>query len=329
MSEEIARWSVFHKTKIQHAYDSARYRDYERKNAPEDFSIIGNPESVISFCNLLRTAYHKRKKVFVNLEKVTNVTNESLGLLVSNMMLFQQSNLGFNGNLPRDEKSRSTVFLSGFLQTLYKKHRNYVQSINSAIYTHSTLKPDSDLVAALMDSSSEFLWGKRYNCDGLYNALIELMLNTYEHADDIEGRQKWWVTMTKDKENDKVTFSFIDYGRGIINTLRSAQNQRFHNLVERILSKIGNVGNGDALLLKEVLEGALVLSEKDGSQYGNGLNSIYRDLKDNLLDNVIIITNSVFADVKNNDYRMMRVPFYGTFVSLEINKNTIHGAFCS
>lgn len=327
--EENAYWNEQNKKRIKHIYDQKRYKDFKRRNAPEDFSIIGNHEKVISFCNNLREDYHRRRKVFVNLEKVSKVTNESLGLLVSNMMLFQHINLDFDGNFPFDEKCNAIVVKSGFLQTLYKGNRNSIHSINNAIYTHSTLKPDSDLVAALMDSSSKFIWGESYDCDGLYNALIELMLNTYEHADEIEGRQKWWVTMTKDKENEKVTFSFIDYGRGIISTLRSAQNKRHSGIVAKLLFKIGNVVNSSALLLKEVLEGALVISEKEGSNYGNGLHSIYVDMKDNHLDNVIIITNNVYADLKNDNYQMMNVSFPGTFVSFEINKNTVHGNKCS
>jgi len=327
--EENAFWNEQNKKKVRHIYDEKKYKRFTRRNAPIDFSIIGNPEKVISFCNDLRRDYHRQKKVFVNLEKVNNVTNESLGLLVSNMMLFQNSNLDFDGNFPNDDKSKAIVVLSGFLQTLYSRKRKSVQNISNAIYTHSTLKPNSDLIAALMDSCSKFLWGQICDCDGLYNALIELMLNTYEHADEIEGRQKWWVTMTKDKENEKVTFSFIDYGRGIITTLRNAQNKRHRSIVTKILIRLGDVVNSSALLLKEVLEGALIISEKEGSNYGNGLHSIYDDMQDNRLDNVIIITNNVYADLKNENYQMMNVSFPGTFVSFEINKNTIHGNQCS
>lgn len=328
--EENERWKKLNRKKKHHIYEQKRYKNFKRRNAPNDFSIIGNHEAVISFCNNLREDYHKRRKVFVNLEKVTMVTNESLGLLLSNMMLFQQNNIDFDGNFPIDKNSRDIVVLSGFLQTLYRgKNRYSVHNISSAIYTHSTLKPDSDLVAAIMDNSSKFLWGQSYDCDGLYNALIELMLNTYEHADEIDGRQKWWMTVTKDEVNEKVTFSFIDYGRGIIKTLRDAQNERHRNMVSKILFRLGNVFNSSALLLKEVLEGALILSEKEGSQYGNGLHSIYADMQENHLDNVIIITNNVYADIKNNSYQMMSVSFPGTFVSFEINKDTVHGNICS
>jgi len=147
-----------------------------------------------------------------------------------------------------------------------------------------------------------------------------------EHADEIEGKQKWWVTATKDEMNEKVTFSFVDYGRGIINTLTSATQKRHKNTVDRLLSKwFGN----EAMLLKEVMEGALIVSEKDGTQFGNGLNSIYQDMMDGQIDNVVIISNNVFADVKTGNYHKMNVSFPGTYICWEINKETKHEIICS
>lgn len=263
------------------------------------------------------------------MEKVTSITNESLGLLVSNMMLFQQSKISFNGNFPADEKSRLILIKSGFLEQLYSNNHNSVNRVNSSIYTHASLTSNAQVVGAIIDSCSRFLWNESYYYDGVYNALVELMLNTFEHANEIEGRQKWWLTVTKDEEHEKVTFSFIDYGRGIIDSLLDVRQKRHSGIVQRILFSIGSLTDRNAFLLQQVLEGALVISEKEDSQYGNGLHSIYVDMRDNLIDNVIIITNNVYANLKNGQYQTMNVNFYGTFISLEINKNTIHGDICS
>lgn len=314
---------------VIHEYERNRFKNYSRRNAPENFSIIGNHEQVINFCNNLRDDYRRRRKVFVNLERVNKVTNESLGLLVSNMMLFQQQKIDFNGNFPIDERSKAIVIKSGFLEQLYKGKRNSVNNVGSSIYTHAAATSNAEVVGAIIESCSRFLWQESYYYDGVYNAIVELMLNTFEHANEIEGKQKWWLTVTKDEENSKCTFSFLDYGRGIITTLQDAQHKHHSTIVDKILSKFGSFTNRDAILLQEVLEGALVISEKDSAQYGNGLHSIYRDMVDNLLDNVIIITNNVYADLKNGLYQTMKVRFNGTFISMEINKNTTHGDLCS
>ena len=326
---ENARKNLHVRKKRRHVYEQKRYRYYIRRNAPVNFSIIGNHEQVIAFCNDLKNDYYKSHKVFVNMERVTSVSNESLGLLVSHMMLFQQRRIKYDGNFPLDEKSRAIVIKSGFLEHLYLNSRkSSVNRINSSIYTHAAKESNAELVGVLIESSSKFLWNKYYNYGGVYNALVELMLNTYEHGNEIEGKQKWWVTVTKDEESQKVTFSFLDYGRGIINTLRNTQHKRYHGVIKKLLTKIGSITNKDAMLLKEVVEGALVLSEKGEPQYGNGLHSIYTDMRDNLLDNVIIITNNVYADLKNGNYQMMSVHFYGTFISWEINKNTVYEDIC-
>lgn len=303
-------------------YEKRKFKNYKIRTAPVNFSIIDNCEKVIGFINELRKDYHSKRKVFVNMKDVTKVTNESLCLLLSNMMLFRDSRIDFNGNFPFDNKACRIVMESGFLEQLYvKRGKNSINNVNSPIYTHSAYKSNADIADAIIVSCSKFLWQKECNCSGVYNAFIELMANTIEHADEIEGKQKWWVTATKDEETEKVTFSFVDYGRGIIKTLTNADQKRYKNVVERLLAK----WTGDeAMLLKEVMEGALTLSEKDGTYYGNGLNSIYQDMKAGQLDNVIIISNDIFADVKNGKYNKMNESFPGTFICWEINKDTKH-----
>lgn len=312
---------------VKRYFEKNKYRNYKTRTAPDNFSVIDNCEEVVRFINKLRKDFHNKRKVFVNLEQVTKVTNESLCLLVSNMMLFRDGRIDFNGNFPRNSIASKVIMESGFLETLYNKRGlRSVNNVSSPIYTHSANKSNADIADAIILSCSKFLWNVECNCGGVYNAFIELMANTIEHADEIEGRQKWWVTATKDKGNEKVTFSFLDYGRGIIKTLTSANQKRHKGIVDRLLTKwLGN----EAMLLKEVMEGALTLSEKEGSHYGNGLNSIYQDMEDGQLDNIVIISNNVFADVKNGNYHKMSESFPGTFVSWEINKNTKHEVICS
>lgn len=325
--KENYRLSRLKKTAKTQYVARKKYRNYRIRTAPEDFSIIDNSEQVISFINTLRKDYRNKRKVFVNMNEVTKVTNESLCLLLSNMMLFRERKIDFNGNYPYDERAYKVVVESGFLEKLYNRRvKNTINKVNSPIYTHSAYKSNADIADAIILSCSKFLWQTECNCSGVYNAFIELMANTIEHADEIEGKQKWWVTATKDEEKEKVTFSFVDYGRGIIKTLTNADQKRYKNIVERLLAK----WTGDeAMLLKEVMEGALTLSEKDGVQYGNGLNSIYEDMVDDQLDNVVIISNNVFADVKNGKYRKMSESFPGTFICWEINKTTKHEIRCS
>ena len=320
--EQNHRLNQIRRKDAREYYEKKRFKNYKVRTAPDDFSIIDNCEKVIGFINGLRKDYHNKRKVFVNMRQVTKVTNESLCLLLSNMMLFRDSRIDFNGNFPADGKASRVVMESGFLEQLYNKRgRNSINKVNSPIYTHSAYKSNADIADAIILSCSKFLWNEECNCSGVYNAFIELMANTIEHADEIEGKQKWWVTATKDEENEKVTFSFVDYGRGIIKTLTNADQKRHKTIVEKLLAKW--TGN-EAMLLKEVMEGALTLSEKDGTHYGNGLNSIYQDMEDGQLDNVVIISNNIFADVKNGKYNKMNESFPGTFICWEINKGTKH-----
>jgi predicted transcriptional regulator len=53
------------------------------------------------------------------------------------------------------------------------------------------------------------------------------------------------------------------------------------------------------------------------------LPSIYTNLTRNEIDSLVIITNNVYADVKNNDYRLLKNEFFGTFVKWEMNTSVI------
>lgn len=307
-------------------FEKKAFRLYKTRNAPANFSIIDNHEEVIRFCNKLRNDYHNRNKVFVNLRNVVTVTNESLCLLLSNMMMFREKRIPFDGSFPIDNHAKFIIMESGFFPTLYNNRRRSVNNVKSSIFTHSSNSSNEDLVDEIIKSCSVFLWNEEFNCGGVYNAFVELMSNTIEHADEIEGKKKWWVTVTKDAANKKVSFSFVDYGRGIIATLKDVNHKRHNSIVETLMSKWND---DDTKLLKSVMEGALKISEKGESQYGNGLNSIYQDMIDNNLNNVVIISNNVYADVKNDNYLKMGSNFPGTFISWEINQNTNHESICS
>lgn len=51
--------------------------------------------------------------------------------------------------------------------------------------------------------------------------------------------------------------------------------------------------------------------------------SIYTNLKRNEIDSLVIITNNVYADVKNDDYRLLKNEFLGTFV----NYDNVYGLY--
>lgn len=307
-----------------HLYDQPRYKGYKRINAPLNFSLTDNPEVVIGFIKNLKSIYKNRRKVFVNLEKVQNVTCDTLCILLSNMVLFQNNRIPFDGNFPSHKKSFDIISQSGFIEKLYSREQRVysINNVNSLIYTHGESKSNSDIIEAMMDSCSKFLWGETYNLPGLYNIFIELMTNTFEHADEIEGNERWWATMSKDSEQEKVTFSFLDYGRGIYNTLTNKQQSKYAPIITRILNSLKINGNENALLLKQVLEGALVMSETREDNRGHGLNSIYEDYSNGLLDNLIIITNNIYINTNKGIYKTMSQSFDGTFISWEINKST-------
>lgn len=306
---------------LQQKIFDREFGDYEKINAPINFSIVENPEEFIGFVNSIRSNLDKGKKVFVNLGRLECMTDDALVILLSNMIKFQDKGIPFNGNYPRKSEYRRKIKQSGFMEYLSKKTPDGIalNNINSAIYTHGKNRVISTIASQLIAASSNTVWGKEKRCPGVMNTFTELMANTYKHASPEEGKHHWWVSVTKDKVNKKVTFSFVDYGVGIFRSLKSKKaDDQLYNALEKLWYKFPWADN-NAKMMKLILQGELHKTVTRQPNRGKGLPYIYECMKRNYIDSLVIISNNVYVDVKNDVYKLLDNEFIGTFVTWEMN----------
>src|SRR6202043_1792675 len=81
---------------------------------PANFSMINNPDGFIDFMNSLRRQLGRRRKVFVNLSAITDLTPDALAVLLASISVWRRHDV--SGNLPSDLRLSSMVKESGFLQ---------------------------------------------------------------------------------------------------------------------------------------------------------------------------------------------------------------------
>ena len=299
---------------------------YSFVKAPEIFSLIKNENEVLKFIGIIQKKYENRTPVFVNMDNVKELGNGAILLLLANMIRFLTSNISFNGSKPQDPILRKKLENSGFFKHLYKhnikKQENYdVGKLNNIIYTHAQKEVDSSLADKIIEEASQIVWAEKRRCPGIQRTLVELMHNTNNHAGQYPGEKHWWISSNKNIEKKMVTISFMDFGKGIFDSLNNKKpGDRFYGW-EKYFSQIFPWVQSNNEILRLILQGHLHKTTTGDSFRGKGLPGIYNAFMNKRIGKLIIISNGVYADVENNDFHMMKFNLKGTFVSCEINEN--------
>jgi hypothetical protein len=137
------------------------------------------------------------------------------------------------------------------------------------------------------------------------------MSNTHNHAAGKERkdavRQTWYSTVYADVSRSRACYTFLDTGVGIFKSIRLRGLKRFFKAI--------GVSN-NAEILEQILEGRV--GSSTGVPYrGKGLPSIYALLKRGSIKELVIIANSVYANVSKGDYRVLEIGFPGTLLYWE------------
>jgi len=300
---------------------------YQHEIAPKNFSLINNETSTLSFLNRIKEHYDHGEKTLVRLDKVKEMTTDAIVVLLSNMKKFQASDIGFEGTKPTDDKIKIKLENSGFFDHLYRKKEaekdQYTfREIDNHIYTHSQKTVAAAEMDNLMKQVSRTVWGQPRRCQGAQKTLVELMHNTYDHADKTKGGKHWWLSVEQDKFTHEVTFSFIDFGVGIFRSLKNkAPDEPLYGLWDSIKSKFPK--HNEAEILRLIMEGQIVRSQSRKYYRGKGLSKIYTLCKENKISSLSIISNYSSMNTDRDDFHLLDNEFMGTFISFKINQNTV------
>lgn len=304
-----------------------KYKRFKKVVAPTVLSFLRNTEGVIKFIHELNVHFVRQQKVFVILKDVTVIDYDALVVLLSLMVKFKSEKIDFNGDFPDDAYCRQKLMNSKFLPNLYKylpaNDRVKLGEFNS-IHTHAWKNVDSKLSATLIERAAERIWKSKRRCQGVQRTLIELMQNTNNHATvGLAGDKHWWLSVNYVQNENKVCFSFVDFGVGVFESLSNKQSSsKFYGWLEKMQATFKYQNNAE--LLKLILDGELH-STVTGKHYrGKGLPGIREALSRNQISNLHIVTNNVIADVGAGTYRKLNNNFEGTFLYWELNEQNIN-----
>ena len=301
-----------------------KHKNYIKINAPRIFSFIDNTEGVSKFIEKLSTHFELRNKVFVVLDDIEVVKYDAIVVLLSIMIKFKSENIDFNGSFPKDQNAKFIITQSGFFENLIKRFKNEDRySINpkaNNIHTHAWKDVDAELGNEIIREATQTVWGEERRCQGVQRALLELMQNTNNHSNiGTEGEKHWWLSVNHIEEENKVCFSFVDFGVGVFMSLdNKTDKSKWFDWKPKLAKAFKFSTNLDVFRL--ILEGKLHSTVTKKHFRGKGLPGIKEVLDRNQISNLHIITNDVFSNVSGNNYKNIKTNFSGTFVYWELLK---------
>jgi hypothetical protein len=300
---------------------------YNKITAPKHFSFIERPEETIQFIDKLEKLYLNKKNVFINLKDITFLDYSAVTILVSVMFSFKTRNIKFNGNFPTNKILANLLVNSDFFKYLNKpigEKIEYAIGKQNQIFTRANKEVNSELGLVVMAEASITIWGVKRTCKGLQRTLLELMQNTNNHADiNKKGEKHWWLSVNHDKLNKKVSFIFIDYGVGIFESLKNKPYaNKWYGWFDKIKNRLKYGGNDE--IFRMLLEGQMHQTVTGQHFRGKGLPGINEVLGRNQISNLKIISNDVYSNVSEQEYKKLNSEFSGTFVYWELNEQNIN-----
>lgn len=297
-------------------------KSYLTIKIPANFSLRHNTEQVLKKVAELDFALRQRRKIFINLKDITEITPGAILLLLSKMKKFQDQRIPFNGNFPRDIVVREKFTKSGFFNILYKyKFQSAAQIATDEVkddFTHKGKKVYPELAGKFMSQAVAKVFGQNETNSGIYRILIEAMNNTFNHAaGKRQGGERWWIMSYHYEDRNVMSFVFLDNGIGILNSIKK------NAVKDGIWDKLRKKFTDDVELLKAAFDGREKSST--GLPYrGKGLPAMQESLNRNFYSNLVVITNKQLIDFQKDVSRNLKVEFSGTFLYFELSIDNIN-----
>jgi hypothetical protein len=284
-------------------------RVFKELRVPGEFSFIHNAEAMNRLLQTMKSC-SKAFHISLDLEGVTLITPEAIAALTATISPSSMPNTTVRGNLPSDPEAKQVLLESGFFDHV-KSMTELPKGQFGKITKRKSKRVEPTTARELIECGTLQAFGVKRSSQSTraaYTTLIESMGNTHNHAaKEGEETRTWWATAYGDSARRRVCYSFLDTGVGIFKSVNL-------HWIQKTFRKLG-LGDNAKLMLR-ILEGRVESST--GLPYrGKGLPTIYRKSQNGNIKALFIIANDVYADVSNEDYRTLDVPFPGTLLYWE------------
>lgn len=273
--------------------------------APEVFSLILEPQEVVRFLNDVRSAARKHH-LYIDMRDVRHIDPEAVAAFVAVIESMAETRVG--GNQPLDSRCRARLHDFGFFERVRGVPSE--SRPTGAIRTERRgTSVESPVAKQIVKFGMEQLRRDMLKHGPSQNVFLETMSNTFCHARGQKAqRQPWWAAAYYDGQEDKVCFTAVDCGIGILEN--PSLKQRFAFFRSLDLSA--------GAKLRSLLEGK-VPSRTGEPHRGRGLPSVYDNYKMRRINNLMVLSNAGYALPALSVFRDLRVGFSGTIVYWEVS----------
>ena len=280
-------------------------------SAPVNFSLINNTENTISYFNIAHKYLKDKKAVLFDIANVSTLTTDAIAVLVAKIKDKKfHCNTWISGNAPTDQNLKKLFFESGFYD--YVNTTGLKPSSSNKLLIHKITKnrvePDHAKNACLLGLRHTFHNDNIF--EPLYNILIEIMQNTNNHAGLTVGKFNWWLHVYNHPDSRITSYTFLDLGVGIFESLpvKSFKRQFYKAFgLESNLDLVPKLFNGE------------IKSRTARPERGKGIPQVFECSQDKVFSKFILISNDIYADLKRQNYQIMKLKFRGTLFYWEIN----------
>ncbi|MBB3696909.1 hypothetical protein KMW28_22300 [Flammeovirga yaeyamensis] len=292
------------------------------KPLPEFSSFREKPEILINYINDLQLNINNRKEIYINMKNVKSISQGAIISILSIINQRNDNNLPIFGSIPKNNKVAKILESSGFYNSLKGNDVGYNQSPNIILNNrHSQVDPV--LCDEIVQKAMQTICGVKKRNSKLYGLIMEMMANSINHGYpkgnnllNLTFRSAWFIKkswlLSISHQKEKVTFVFLDYGVGILETIKLKLGQKVLNSIsprnEKILLQVfnGKIGSRTGLPFR-----------------GKGLPKIYTSFQQNYISDLFVLTNNVILDYKNQNFYKLKSDFNGTLYIFEIDKTCL------
>lgn len=278
-------------------------------SAPAVFKLDrGNCEDTVRYVNLLKAVATKYDYIEIDLSEVIEIGEGAISMLLS-VIEDLGSNTRIQGTYPEEQKAKEILVKSGFFKYMAKVPKQESGHSRNTILTKGDFDTPPDEMAEEVRAAMETVWGTRGRNPLLYGGIFEMIRNSCDHAFRRTSQVRWYLSITHLEEENKVKFSFVDNGKGIINTLSKGKLRAVINFFR---------DNADILdsAFKNGIESRTGLSWR-----GKGLPTIYELIADNTVENLVVISNDIYLSFEGDYKAKLKSSYSGTYYYWEISQN--------
>lgn len=302
-------------------YSRGKHGDRDSLKAPDDFSIIRDDGPVFELFNTLRLLAGKRRKVFLDISDVRNISLDAIVYLLWLFEYLKKTNkpLDIVGNIPNDNRTKQLLLASGFFDWVKSPHLSTKTDASILAIESNNMVLPAIAKKVVIFLRNHLKQPKSEITKTTYKTIIELMNNTREHAYKKDASfPRWYIAAHHCHEDNKVTLTFLDGGMGIPHTINTKFSEKIRAILSRSTSLLEELKISDSDLILSAMKGEFRTRTRQGYR-GKGLPGIKDACDKGNISNLTVVSNRGFVNIDQGDKFDLDCTFRGTLFSWEFH----------